>query len=329
MKLLLLAIVLLLALAAAGPAFCRATPPPGPAGVRAAIAVEPRHALAGFGAPIRAFALPPILQEVSAVTGVDEHTVACLQDEKGIVFLIDVRDGSVRASLPFGPDGDYEGLARVGQDYFVLRSDGLLARVTPRSSGLAIAESFALQTPNHDREGLCHDAANHVLLLAPKDVVKPDAADAPDAAPEDRRRAAAERKAARDRRTLFAFDLQTSRLREEPALRLSVAELRAAAEARGDDLPTRTDRRGGERSALRLLFSCVAVEPRTGWIWLLSAVDRVLLAVDRDGTLQALHRLEAELLPKPEGVTFLPGGEMVLTSEGVDGPGRLVVYRRQ
>src|SRR5690606_23142027 len=211
-KLLLLAIVLLLALAAAGPAFCRATPPPGPAGVRAAIAVEPRHALAGFGAPIRAFALPPILQEVSAVTGVDEHTVACLQDEKGIVFLIDVRDGSVRASLPFGPDGDYEGLARVGQDYFVLRSDGLLARVTPRSSGLAIAESFALQTPNHDLEGLCHDAANHVLLLAPKDVVKPDAADAPDAAPEDRRRAAAERKAARDRRTLFAFDLQTSRL---------------------------------------------------------------------------------------------------------------------
>src|SRR5690606_27840280 len=169
----------------------------------------------------------------------------------------------------------------------------------------------------------------HVLLLAPKDVVKPDAADAPDAAPEDRRRAAAERKAARDRRTLFAFDLQTSRLREEPALRLSVAELRAAAEARGDDLPTRTDRRGGERSALRLLFSCVAVEPRTGWIWLLSAVDRVLLAVDRDGTLQALHRLEAELLPKPEGVTFLPGGEMVLTSEGVDGPGRLVAYRRR
>jgi hypothetical protein len=280
--------------------------------------------------PLRSFPLPAALREVSAVTAVDADTVACLDDEKGLLFFVDVHDGRLRAARSFGPDGDYEGLARVGGEFFVLRSDGQLARVADRDGALAIVETFEVRTAHHDLEGLCFDPGRGVLLLAPKDVLKPARQDADDArTATDRRAQAAERKAMRDHRELFAWDVRERRLLPEPVLRLSVAELRAQADARGDALPTKTNRRGTERAALRLMFSCIAVHPRTGDLYLLSAIDQVLIVLDASGELRRLHRLDPALLPKPEGLTFLPGGDLVLTSEGVDGPGRLAVYRQQ
>ena len=91
---------------------------------------------------------------------------------KGVLFLVDARDGKVRASHVFGPDGDYEGLARVAGDYWVLRSDGRLARVAPSEGGYAIAETFDLGLPNRDLEGLCFDPTTGWLLVAPKEVLK-------------------------------------------------------------------------------------------------------------------------------------------------------------
>lgn len=286
--------------------------------------------------PLRHFDLPAALREVSAVTCIDAHTVACLQDEKGIVFSIDIRDGKVRAVQPFGPDGDYEGLTRVGDDYWVLRSDGLLCRIASRGPRLEIVETFPLATPNQDLEGLCHDPARGALLVAPKDIVKPTEK-GPKRTKGDRRRGddrdveagaqdAPSAKEARDQRVVFAWDLKQRALLAEPVLRLSLEHLKRRAEARGHDLPTRTNRRGKERTVLRMLFSCIAVQPRTGEVYLLSAADHVLLVVDRKGALRDVHLLDEDMLPKPEGLTFMPNGDLVLSSEGVDGPARLVVY---
>lgn len=297
---------------------------------------------AGFARPLRSFTLPPLLQEISAVTCIDEHTVACVQDEKGVLFRIDLRDGRLIAAHPFGPDGDYEGLARVGTDYYALRSDGVLARIAPRGSGYHIVETFRVSTDNDDFEGLCHDPERGLLLLAPKDVANAEPEEPGAQEPQTRRtkrargqdaaesrpaRPAASRRQQRDQRVIYGWDLRTRTLLPEPVLRLSVDELRRQAEARGFDVPTRTTRRGQERPALKLLFSCVAVHPRTGDVFLLSAADQTLTIVARDGALRSLHRLDPDLLPQPEGLTFLPGGDLVVSSEGGDGPARLAVFR--
>jgi uncharacterized protein YjiK len=50
--------------------------------------------------------------------------------------------------------------------------------------------------------------------------------------------------------------------------------------------------------------------------YLLSAVDRNLLVVDRQGNLIDLVTLDVKLLPKPEGITFMANGDMWLSSEG-------------
>jgi uncharacterized protein YjiK len=57
----------------------------------------------------------------------------------------------------------------------------------------------------------------------------------------------------------------------------------------------------------------------------LSAVDRVLLRVDREGTLRAGQRFDASELPQPEGLACLPDGRLLVASEGDGGPGRVRV----
>jgi hypothetical protein len=271
--------------------------------------------------PSRAFELPAELREVSAVTAVDEKTVACLQDEKGVLFLVDVRDGQVRAAHLFGPDGDYEGLARAGDEFWVLRSDGRLARLAPSDGGYVIAETFDLGLPNRDLEGLCFDPTTGLLLVAPKDVLETEK---PKGKRGDAERERA--KAQRDQRLVHGWDPRRRALLPEPVLELSIDDLVAQALERGDAVPMRTGKKQPERPALKLRFSCVAVEPRSGHLWLLSAVDSVLAVVDRQGRLQGQYRLDPAVLPKPEGLTFLPGGSLVLSSEGVGGPARLCVY---
>ena len=79
--------------------------------------------------------------------------------------------------------------------------------------------------------------------------------------------------------------------------------------------------------AVKLRLSSVAVHPATGHYYLLSAVDRLLLVVDRSARLVALEQLDAGLLPKPEGITFLPNGDLVLSSEGKGSAPVIARYR--
>ncbi len=101
----------------------------------------------------------------------------------------------------------------------------------------------------------------------------------------------------------------------------------AAAARLGVAVPTR-EKDGRERPEFRLRFAEVAVQPDDGRLWLLSGVDRAVVVVDRAGEVLGLHFFGADELPQPEGATFLPGGELVIASEGVGGMARLCIFGR-
>lgn len=276
--------------------------------------------------PTRAFDLPRELREISDLTWVGEHTLGCVQDEKGILYLIDARDGRLRAAHPFGPKGDYEGVARVGAEFYVLRSDGMLLRLTTRGAGLGVGDAIALATPQRNLEGLCFDPLRNLLLIAPKDVAVPPSPPKDGESDKAAERAAKRaRREAADERVLWGFDPKTRKLLDEPVLRLSIPRIVAQAEG-NPDLPTRGGKKGEPRPDLKLRFSCVAVHPETHEIWMLSSADHLVLAFSRAGDLRLLRALDSKLFPKPEGMTFLPDGSLVLSTEADTGPARVFVY---
>lgn len=261
-----------------------------------------------LASPSAAFDLPPELTEISALTGLADAVVGCVQDELGALFQVDVRSGRVVARQRFGPDGDWEGLTRTGNDLWVLRSDGLLAHVQARGGELAVVRHFELATGHGDHEGLCYDRFARVLLVVPKDRPEGD-------------------KEARRQRHVFAVDPETGALRAEPALTLSLDAIGEEAAALGLELPHKRTARGKKRLDIALRFSEIAVHPVTGCYHLLSGVDGMLLVLDRQGRLRHLHFFDGDGFDQPEGVTFLADGSMVVASEGRDAPASLRVFR--
>ena len=250
--------------------------------------------------PTSVIALPIALTEISALTDVDSNTVACVQDEAGTMYVIPLTGGLTFPGFPFAGPGDMEGLTRVGDRYFALRSDGLIYDL--RFTGgvimaLVVQDSFRLELPNHDIEGLGYDARYDRVLVSPKDFIKGS-------------------KEGRDERVLYAFGPDDPLHRTGPVLRLSIEDLLSQARASGLAVPQRKTDKGRAVPALKLRYSSVAVHPFSDHYYLLSAVDRTLLVVDREGGLIALELLDEELLPKPEGITFMANGDLILSSEG-------------
>ena len=266
--------------------------------------------VAGYdlGVPTRSFLLPDELQEVSAIAAADEHTLACVQDKKGSLFFFDLDQGRVVRRAKFGPRGDYEGLARVGDDYWVLRSDGVLLRLVADADRYEIAETLATGLGVKEFEGLAVDRAAKGFVLAPKSLAKETEEG--------------------ELRPLFAFDLATRLAAKEPLITLHLDEVLDAARLQGIAVPTRLSKRGKEKPLVRLFFAEVAVHPETGDLWLLSAGDRALLVVDRNGQFRGMHFFSTDEMPQPEAATFLPNCDLVLGSEGAGSPAVLRVYAR-
>jgi hypothetical protein len=185
----------------------------------------------------------------------------------------------------------------VGEDYLALRSDGLVFRLRPEKGLFAVHDTFRLAVLHNNLEGLGYDEQAGRVLVSPKDIAK----GGPDM---------------RDRRVLYAFDPLSATHPVEEVLQLSLQDLMTQAKALGISIPMKRTDNGREVPALKLRYSSVAVHPRSGHYYLLSAVDRSLLVLDRAGTLMHLAWLDERLLPKPEGITFLANGDLVLSSEG-------------
>lgn len=258
--------------------------------------------------PVSVVELPPELHEVSALTALDDGSVACLHDEAATLYFVDLSDGRITARHPFGPPGDLEGLTRMGDAFFALRSDGLIYRIARHQGRYATVDSFHLMLPYRNIEGLGYDPIDGRVLVAPKDPQKGGPS-------------------VRDKREVFAFDPATYALQMTPVLTFSVNQVLRSAQAQGVKIPMRTTGKGKPVPLVKLHMSAIAVQPATGHYFILSATDQALLVLDRSGGYVALHLLDPKLLPQPEGITFLPNGDMLIATEGKDAAPRIVRYR--
>lgn len=249
-----------------------------------------------FDRPMATWLLPDELAEISGLATMDAHTVACVEDETGTVFLLDVTTGAVTARLPFGKEGDYEGLARLGDAFWVLRSDGRLDELRRDGDRLLRTRRIDLDLPHDELEGLDASADGRQLLVAPKSPPR--------------------KKRDRDVRRVYRVDPSSEAAR--PTVLFETTATMVTAQLLRLGVDTDHDVR----------FSSIAEQPGTGRYFALSGADRVLLVFTADGTVCGAHRFAKQDLPQPEALTFLPSGQLVVSSEAGKGPARLVVYRR-
>lgn len=260
--------------------------------------------------PTKKVRLPRILQEVSGITELDSTHIVCVQDENGILFVVDVNSGEITKQIEFGLDGDYEGITKVENVIYILRSDGTLIELIDWDTENLVSREYSTSKPAKNNESLGYDQKNNRLLIGTKTQ--------PGKGPEFK-----------DLRAIYSFDLQTKTVSLEPIYEFSVSEIADSIKAAGYDLPIKIRKNTGEQyENFKFGISALAIHPETGDLHLLAAIDYLYVVFDHEGQIKLVKQLPKNLYPQAEGITFLADGSMVITSEGVDDNATLLIINQ-
>jgi len=244
----------------------------------------------GLARPDTILILPDILHEISGLTIIDDSTVACIQDEHGIVIIYDISKNEIKNQLNFGINGDYEDIARVGKTLFILRSDGVLFEISDFEIENFNLVFFETGIPAKDNEGLCYDKDNNRLLIACK-----------------------------SKRSIYSFDLSTKTLSAEPAFTFDVDALIKFAHKNNIKLKTRKTKKDlFPEPILKFRTSAICINPITKKLFLISAEDHLLFIFNIDGRIEHIEKVPHKIFIQPEGLTFTNNGDMLISNEGKD-----------
>lgn len=250
-----------------------------------------------LSAPDKVYNLPPALYEISGITEVDASTFACVQDEHGIVFIHDINKNKTIRSIVFGSEGDYEDIARVDKTLYVLRSDEVLAEITNFASDNFKRQAYSAGIPGKDAEGLCYDRKNNRLLLVPKEISDDNEEN-------------------KGKRFIYGFDLVSKKLIKGPVLRFNIKTIEKFAIDNSIKVPMKGKKGEKDEPDIKLRISALGIHPITNRLFVISGMERLLLVFDMNGNIEYLEKLNSEIFPQPEGITFMKNGDMFISNEG-------------
>lgn len=251
-----------------------------------------------FSKPIVNDILPASLQEISGLAIIDSTTIACIQDENGILFIYDTKNHKLKQQYSFGLNGDYEGISKVGELLYVLRSDGVLFELKNYTTKKINVKTYATRVPALNNEGLCYDSINNRLLIGAKGKINKDPLN-------------------KDLRCIYEFDLKTKTLNQKAAFNFNTLDINLFAKMNDIKLPKRTTKTGKlVEVGLKSNTSEIAIHPITKQLYVLSANDHCLFIFNMNGNLEHIEQLNPILFNKAEGLSFYPNGDVLISNEG-------------
>lgn len=215
------------------------------------------------------------LKEISGLTYYKDGSFLAVQDELGIIYVLDEVTGQIKDSFKFGKKGDYEGITVVNNAVVVLRSDGDLFRYD-----LDTKASEKLKNPyakNYEFEGLCYDQVKKQLILSCKST----------------------HKSKLDKQMLFfGYDLVADTWIKDPIYKIDKQEIEALV---GFDLNT-------------VKASGIVQHPVNQDFYIVASLGSLLIQVDRNFKLKRIIPL-FDNFNQPEGITINSNGDLVISNE--------------
>ncbi len=241
--------------------------------------------------PDNKYVLPYALSEVSGLSFMGPRSLMMVEDENGKVYEYDLHNREVLNGIRFEDPGDFEGIEMVGEDIFVLRSDGRLYRMKHTIGTETQAEEIItpLRAANNV-EGLGYDPEQELLLLACK-----DEAGKSDSLP-------------RDGRAVYGFSLAENHLYKEPLFII-----------RNIDIETYLEKSTGikyEPGRIKFKPSAIAYHPIEKRYYLMASTGKLILVLEKDGSIVASYPIYPFVLNQPEGICFGTNGDLFISSEG-------------
>ena len=250
--------------------------------------------------PKRTWELPSSLVEVSGNTWVDKNHLLLIDDRHPNLYLVNINDKNIvlEKTIPFHDDEtdkfDIEDVTIANDVVYALWSHGVLFKISNWNATPEIKEIPTFLSKENNTEGLCYDPVTKSLLIACKFSSGIKGED-------------------KSTKAVYKFDMATETIEEEPFLIIHKKDFEKLA-----------------GSKLVFYPSAIAVHPITHNIYLLSTRENKCMAVfNRAGVLISFQFIEEDLMPQPEGICFSPEGVLYISSEGKNGPGKLLEFERK
>jgi uncharacterized protein YjiK len=255
-----------------------------------------------LNSPDKLWQLPAKLLEISGLSYIDENRLACVQDEKGNIYVFNLKTGEVERKIDFAGDGDYEGIEILGADAWILKSNGDLFLVEDfMKFDETTAKKYSTPlTKKNDAEGLACDPHSDQLLIACKGHPFVD------------------EKSGKEFKAIYSFSIKTRELNLNPFLLIEMDTIKYYKNYNtmtqlGVDLLAYFDHAKGDES---FQPSGIAIHPLSGNTYVIGSVGNLLMVFSREGQMLAMVKLRSKIHAQPEGICFDPDGTLYISNEG-------------
>ena len=212
-------------------------------------------------------------------------------DEKGIIYYLDRDTKGIKREFVFTlSKGDYEDIAIVKKDIYVLQSDGKLFRIVTDSAGKqnTFDAGHLESSGKNDFETLYYDAERKALIMLCKNCSTDDKkivsayAYYPDSI-------------GFDNKALFTINVKTV-----------------------DSM--------SPRPTSRFQPSAARIHPVLKKLFILSSASNQLVVTDLNGNIENVYMLAKKIFPQAEGLAFKSNGDMYISNEAVSSKAELLKF---
>lgn len=252
--------------------------------------------------PDTRFKLPSSLEEISGISYYGKGKIACVQDEKANIYILDLKKEKIIQEYDFGSDADYEDIVIVGTSAYILRNNGLIFRVKDFKKKERRVKKFT--TPlkkKNNTEGIAFDALSNSLFISCKGSPSID-----------------QENIYEGYKAVYKFDLERKELIKTPHFLIDK-----------DVLDSYIDNNGFTKLSIKIAKklrlienetnfqpSGIAIHPLNDQIYIISSVGKLLIILNRRGDILDVRELDARLFMQPEGICFSPTGDLFISNEG-------------
>ena len=245
-----------------------------------------------FAKPVT-FKLDLKLKEISGIVW-DTHKDQFIahNDELGQVYFLDRSAGAIMGE-PFvfnEKKGDYEDIAIVGADIYVLKSDGNIFKIGIDSAGKRNSTDLGKigLSGKNDFETIYYDAEKKALIMICKNCDS-----------DDKKIVSA-----------FAYYPDSIGFVTKPVFQIDAAKIKGLS----------------PRETSKFQPSAARIHPVLKKLFMISSASNQLVVADSNGEVEGVYMLANKLFAQPEGLTFKSNGEMWISNEGVASRATLVKF---
>ncbi len=236
--------------------------------------------------------LPPMLDEISGIIYYPkDKSLFAIHDERGWLYKIYLEDKLKVEKWKYSTGADFEDVAMADSMFFAIKSNGNIVAFRFARPDSPLVNTYHLpENGKKEFETLYYDSSRQELLMICKDCESDE----------------------KNMTSVYGFDYRQMKYLDSPVF---VIDAKNIEKKLGDKMP-------------KFKPSAGAINPKTGELFIISSVNKILVIVENTGKVKDVFQLDPVLFKQPEGLTFSPEGDLLISNESAGvGPATILLFK--